>query len=210
METSVSPSRLSVGHLKQARQGWVPPEGVQTQPSRAAGRLRSSPAGCGGGAGAAAVPCRHTSVNHGFIDCGVSGRSSSSSTEHLRLPKAPASSQRPRDAFTACSPSAGSSPRHLGWPGKVPGGLGTACSRAAPSLAASTASVLLQGAAALPAKGWSCSPALPKPSAPSEGRAARGAAPHPPPGPVAARISRQDAGKSFPLRRSEDGSASPR
>lgn len=26
------PSRLSVGHLKQARQGWVPPEGVQTQP----------------------------------------------------------------------------------------------------------------------------------------------------------------------------------
>lgn len=57
------------------------------------------------------MPCRHTSVNHGFIHRGVSGRS------RHGAPAAPQSTQRP-------SPAALPDP---GWPSKVPSLWGQRC-----------------------------------------------------------------------------------
>lgn len=167
----------------------------------------------------------HLGESHFY--CRVSGLGSG---EHLRapkstceLPKAPASSWLPLRCLCKL--------RYLSWvltcllapvrpqigECQVPGGLGTACSRGAPSLDASTglcvparrASAPCQraGSAAWPCQRPHCSHVemLGWLSAPCKDRAPHGAAgpltkQHPPSRPVAVQLSRQDAGKSFLLR----------
>lgn len=157
--------------------------------------------------GKATVPSHHTLVNHGFI-AGYRESGAESTCElskHLQAPGCPC------DDFASCATSAGPRwpPRDLGRVNISPRGLGD--SVLIPSMPP-LASVFLQREPALPASGLHLQPGLTKglrrrrwgcSQYPARARHPAGplAKRHPPSWLVAEQISRQDAGKSFLLRR---------